>query len=53
MKGALWYLVYAKDAEGWSYSVLTARENSIALSANRKVASIIVKAADRLGNVSK
>jgi uncharacterized lipoprotein YddW (UPF0748 family) len=53
VKGAFWYLVYAKDADGWSYSVLAASENSIALSANRKVNSIIVKSVDRLGNVSK
>jgi hypothetical protein len=50
-RGALWYVVYARDANGWSYSILPASETSIALSADRKIETIIVKSVDRLGNL--
>ena len=53
VKDAFWYVVYAKDKDGWSYSIQPASETSIALSANRKIDSIVVKAVDRLGNESK
>ena len=53
VKGAFWYLVYAKDSKGWSYSVQPASEGSIALSASRKIESVIVKSVDRLGNESR
>ena len=53
VRGAFWYVVYAKDGDGWSYSVQPASETSIALSANRKIDSVVVKAVDRLGNESK
>jgi uncharacterized lipoprotein YddW (UPF0748 family) len=49
---AFWFVVYAKDKNGWSYSVLPATEKSIALSANRKVEKIVVTSVDRLGNES-
>ncbi len=53
VKDAFWYVVYAKDKDGWSYSVQPAGETSIALSAERKIQTITVKAADRLGNESR
>jgi uncharacterized lipoprotein YddW (UPF0748 family) len=53
VKGAFWYVVYAKDEKGWGYSIQPASEMSIALSANRKVDSVVVRAVDRLGNVSR
>ncbi len=50
---AFWYLVYAKDKSGWSYSVLPSSEKSISLSSDRKIEKIIVKSVDRLGNISE
>ncbi|MBX7173873.1 MAG: family 10 glycosylhydrolase [Pyrinomonadaceae bacterium] len=50
---AFWFIVYAKDKNGWSYSILPASQKSIALSADRKIEKIIVKSVDRLGNESK
>jgi uncharacterized lipoprotein YddW (UPF0748 family) len=50
---AFWFIVYAKDQDGWSYSVLPASEKSIALSADRKIEKIIVTSVDRLGNESQ
>ncbi|MBX3288993.1 MAG: family 10 glycosylhydrolase [Acidobacteria bacterium] len=50
---AFWFVVYAKDKNGWSHSVLPASERSIALSGERGIEQIIVKSVDRLGNVSK
>ncbi len=47
------FVVYVKDKTGWSYSILTAGEKSIALSADRKIEKIIVRSIDRLGNESK
>ncbi len=49
---AFWFVVYAKDKNGWSYSVLPATEKSIALSADRKIEKIVVTSIDRLGNES-
>lgn len=49
---AFWFVVYAKDKNGWGYSVLPAAEKSISLSADRKVEKIIVTSVDRLGNES-
>jgi len=49
---AFWIVVYAKDVNGWGYSVLPAAEKSIALSADRKVEKVIVTSVDRLGNES-
>ncbi len=49
---AFWFVVYAKDKDGWSHSVLPATERSIALSADRKIEKIIVTSVDRLGNDS-
>ncbi len=49
---AFWYLVYAKDKAGWSYSVLPSSERSISLSNDRKIEKFIVKSVDRLGNIS-
>jgi uncharacterized lipoprotein YddW (UPF0748 family) len=46
------FVVYVKDKNGWSYSILPAPEKSIALSANRKIEKIIVTSVDRLGNTS-
>lgn len=53
VKGAFWYVVYAKDKSGWNYSIQPASETSIALSADRKVETVIVKAVDRLGKESR
>ncbi len=50
---AFWYVVYAKDKDGWGYSVLPAGETSIALSASRKIEQVVVRAVDRLGNESR
>ena len=53
MKGAFWYVVYAKDKTGWTYSVHPAGQTSIALSADRGIDNLMVVTVDRLGNVSK
>lgn len=50
---AFWFVVYAKDKDGWSHSVLPASERSIALSADRKIQKVVVRSVDRLGNESK
>ncbi len=50
---AFWFVVYAKDKKGWSFSVLPASEKSVELSADRKVERILVTSVDRLGNESK
>lgn len=50
---SFWFVVYAKDKNGWSYSILPASQRSIALSADRKIEQIIVKSVDRLGNESQ
>jgi len=50
---AFWFVVYAKDKNGWNYSILPAANKSIALSADRKIEKIIVTSVDRLGNESK
>lgn len=50
---AFWFVVYAKDKDGWSHSVLPASETSIALTANRKIEKIVVTSVDRLGNESQ
>jgi hypothetical protein len=49
---AFWFVVYAKDKDGWSYSVLPASERSIALSADRRIERILVTSVDRLGRES-
>lgn len=50
---AFWFIVYAKDKNGWGYSILPAATRSIALSADRKIEKIIVTSVDRLGNESQ
>ena len=50
---AFWFVVYAKDKNGWSYSILPASQKSISLSADRKIEKVIVTSIDRLGNESK
>jgi len=50
---AFWFVVYAKDKNGWSYSVLPASEKSITLSADRQIEKLIVTSVDRLGNESQ
>ena len=50
---AFWFVVYARDKGGWSYSVLPASERSIVLSADRKIEKIEVTSVDRLGNESR
>lgn len=51
-KKAFWFVVYAKDKNGWSYSIVPSAQKSISLSADRKVEKIIVTSVDRLGNES-
>jgi hypothetical protein len=51
-KRAFWFVVYAKDKNGWNYSVLPGVEKSIALSSDRKIEKIVVTSVDRLGNES-
>lgn len=50
---AFWFVVYAKDANGWSYSVLPSSQKGVVLSANRKISEITVASVDRIGNESK
>jgi uncharacterized lipoprotein YddW (UPF0748 family) len=49
---AFWFVVYARDEAGWSYSILPAAQKSIALSTDRKIEKIVVTSVDRLGNES-
>ncbi|PYS99473.1 MAG: hypothetical protein DMF63_11475 [Acidobacteria bacterium] len=49
---AFWFVVYAKDKDGWSYSILPASEHKISLSADRRIEKIIVTSVDRLGRES-
>ena len=50
---AFWFIVYAKDKDGWSYSILPASERSITLSADRKIEQLVVTSVDRLGKESR
>jgi uncharacterized lipoprotein YddW (UPF0748 family) len=50
---AFWFVVHAKDKDGWSTSVLPASERSISLSASRQIERVIVRSIDRLGNESR
>jgi uncharacterized lipoprotein YddW (UPF0748 family) len=50
---AFWFVVHAKDKDGWSTSVLPASERSISLSASRQIQRVIVESIDRLGNASR
>lgn len=49
---AFWFVVYAKDKDGWTYSVLPSFERSISLTADRRIDKIIVTSVDRVGNES-
>jgi hypothetical protein len=49
---AFWFVVYAKDKDGWTWSVLPAAEKGISLTADRKIEKIVVTSVDRLGNES-
>jgi len=49
---AFWFVVYAKDKDGWSYSILPASERTISLTAERRIETVIVTSVDRLGNES-
>jgi uncharacterized lipoprotein YddW (UPF0748 family) len=49
---AFWFVVYAKDKDGWSSSVVPASEHTISLSADRKIEKIVVTSVDRLGRES-
>jgi len=49
---AFWFVVYARDKDGWSRSVLPASERTVTLSADRKIKEIIVTSVDRLGRES-
>jgi uncharacterized lipoprotein YddW (UPF0748 family) len=49
---AFWFIVYVRDKDGWSYSVLPSSEDSISLSADRRIRVVYVSSVDRLGNES-
>ncbi|MCA1626023.1 MAG: family 10 glycosylhydrolase [Acidobacteria bacterium] len=49
---AFWFVVYAKDKNGWNYSILPSATRSIALSADRQISQIAVTSINRLGNES-
>ncbi|HLM59733.1 MAG TPA: family 10 glycosylhydrolase [Pyrinomonadaceae bacterium] len=49
---AFWFVVYAKDKNGWSYSILPSATKSITLAADRQISQIVVTGVDRLGNES-
>jgi uncharacterized lipoprotein YddW (UPF0748 family) len=49
---AFWFVVYARDKNGWSYSILPAAPKNIALSIDRGISQIAVSGVDRLGNES-
>lgn len=49
---AFWFIVYAKDKNGWSYSILPSPTKGIALSTDRQISQIAVSSVDRLGNES-
>lgn len=53
VREAFWYVVYAKDKNGWSYSIHPSTERSISLSAERKIEEVLVASIDRIGNESK
>ena len=50
---AFWFVVYAKDKDGWSYSILPASKRLIALAVDRRIEKIVVTSVDRLGNESR
>lgn len=50
---AFWFVVYVKDKDGWSYTILPRTESGITLSAKRKIDKVLVTAVDRLGNESQ
>jgi uncharacterized lipoprotein YddW (UPF0748 family) len=47
------FVVYVKDKNGWTYSILPNPQKSVSLSADRKIEKIIVTSVDRLGNESQ
>ena len=49
---AFWFVVYAKNANGWTHSILPASQKSVALSKNRKIEQVVVTSVDRRGNES-
>lgn len=49
---AFWYVVYVKDKNGWTHSILPASEKGISLTASRRIEKITVTSVDRLGNES-
>ncbi|HMJ08410.1 MAG TPA: hypothetical protein VK468_05360, partial [Pyrinomonadaceae bacterium] len=50
---AFWFVVYAKDKDGWTYSIVPSATRSITLSADRKIEKIVVTSVDRLGSESR
>ena len=51
-QGAFWFVVYAKDKNGWTATVVPASQRSISLSADRKIEKIVVTSVNRLGKES-
>ena len=51
--GAFWFVVQALDAKGWSESVVPANVTKMSLSRSRGIERVVVRAADRLGNLSE
>ena len=50
---AFWFVVYVKDKDGWSYSVLPASERSVSFSRDLNIEKIKITAIDRVGNESR
>ena len=52
-EGAFWYVVQALDEKGWSESAVPANVTTMSLSRSRGITRVVVRAADRLGNLSE
>lgn len=50
---AFWFIVYVRDKDGWSYSVLPASTRSASFTASRQIEEVKVRSVDRLGNESQ
>ncbi len=52
-EGVFWYVVQVLDAKGWSESVVPANSTTMSVSRSRGITRVVVRAADRLGNLSE
>ena len=53
VKDAFWYLVYARAKEGWTVSIQPASQTAATFSISNGIERVIVKAVDRIGNISR